>query len=208
MYDPSNPYPTHLGTTLDIGIPCIVSSKRKRFKALAKYIGRVEGEGGFWVGVEVPLSSISSRVDSYYGDPISGASKIQREEDERQWNDGSWGGIRYFSVHSSGAGQDQDDHESVYDDGRPSRRRRLDGKPGFRHGTESRGLKRGMSGTDSLGLSAGGRNTKRMRMRAASPSGSERSDTDGNGGGGGGSRGLFVRPNQVLYVVDAIDGDL
>ncbi|TEB20540.1 hypothetical protein FA13DRAFT_1820091, partial [Coprinellus micaceus] len=43
------------GATLDIGIACIISSKRKRFKAYARYIGEVEGEIGPWVGVEVPL---------------------------------------------------------------------------------------------------------------------------------------------------------
>jgi hypothetical protein len=32
--------------TLDIGIPCIISSKRKRFKAYARYIGEVDEGGG------------------------------------------------------------------------------------------------------------------------------------------------------------------
>ncbi|KAJ3544987.1 hypothetical protein NM688_g5682 [Phlebia brevispora] len=43
------------GATLEIGIPCIISSKKSRFRAYARYIGEVEGEVGPWVGVEVPV---------------------------------------------------------------------------------------------------------------------------------------------------------
>lgn len=43
------------GATLDIGIPCITSSKRKRFKAYVRYISEVEGDINPWVGVEIPL---------------------------------------------------------------------------------------------------------------------------------------------------------
>ena len=41
--------------------------------------------------------------------------------------------------------------------------------------------------------------TKRMRMRSVSPSPSESSSQE--------TRGLFVRPQQVLYVVDAVGSD-
>ncbi|PAV14659.1 hypothetical protein PNOK_0973700 [Pyrrhoderma noxium] len=34
------------GATLNIGIPCLIFSKRKRFRAFARYIGEVEGETG------------------------------------------------------------------------------------------------------------------------------------------------------------------
>ncbi|TBU61766.1 hypothetical protein BD310DRAFT_1036813 [Dichomitus squalens] len=34
--------------TLEIGIPCIISSKKARFRAYARYIGEVEGELGPW----------------------------------------------------------------------------------------------------------------------------------------------------------------
>ncbi|KIY69562.1 hypothetical protein CYLTODRAFT_442612 [Cylindrobasidium torrendii FP15055 ss-10] len=151
------PTPSHAqGATLDIGIPCIISSRRKRFRAYARYIGEVEGEQGPWVGVEVP--------GTYSGNDIG------------EWNDGSWGGVRYFDIR--GAPENWDEFG------------------GYGNSWVTKGTKR--SATDGL---SGGR--KRMRMRSGSPSGSE-SETDM----GAESRGLFVRPQQVLYVVDAIDGDL
>ena len=77
---------------LEVGIPCIISSQWKRFKAYARYIGEVEGEDGSWVGVEVPMGS----SDSW-------SWTVEREEGNgsdsgRQWHDGSWGGIRYFDI--------------------------------------------------------------------------------------------------------------
>ena len=41
--------------------------------------------------------------------------------------------------------------------------------------------------------------TKRMRMRSVSPSPSDSSSSE--------TRGLFVRPQQVLYVIDAVGSD-
>ena len=35
--------PLPKGATLEIGIPCIISSKRARFRAFARYIGEIEG---------------------------------------------------------------------------------------------------------------------------------------------------------------------
>lgn len=40
---------------LEIGILCIISSKRKRFKAYAWSKSKVEGETGPWIVVEVPM---------------------------------------------------------------------------------------------------------------------------------------------------------
>ncbi|KAJ7634430.1 hypothetical protein FB45DRAFT_908880 [Roridomyces roridus] len=159
--------PQPRGAMLEIGIPCIISSKRKRFKAFARYIGEVEGEMGPWVGVEVPAGS---------ADGIAGG---------RQWNDGSWGGIRYFEI--GGAGSESEFGDEGRD--RAARRRRLEGSFG---GTQ-KGLKRE---GDTLG---GARGAK--RIRSASPT---VSDVDGAGE----SRGLFVRPSAVLYVVDAVGADL
>jgi len=152
------------GATLDIGIPCIISSKRKRFKAFARYIGEVEGELGPWVGVEVPVG------DNWTGDKL---------EEGRQWNDGTWGGIRYFEI--GGAGSEWD-----YGDDRAARRRRIDMV------NSNQGLKRA---GDHLSV---GR-AKRFR-RSPSPTASDISTSE--------SRGLFVRPQQVLYVVDAVGSDL
>lgn len=157
------------GATLEIGIPCIVSSKRKRFKAFARYIGEVEGELGPWVGIEVPL-------EAWVGDPSDG----------RQWNDGSWGGIRYFDIGSSGS-----EWEFGADDQQTQRRRKMDWMNGS--GRDIRGLKR-----EGDQLTVGIDRTK--RMRSSSPAASDVSMSE--------SRGLFVRPQQVLYVVDAVGADL
>ncbi|CAL1699854.1 unnamed protein product [Somion occarium] len=144
------------GATLDIGIPCIISSKRARFRAYARYIGEVEGEAGPWVGVEVPVN------DSFPDDKM----------DDRQWNDGSWGGIRYFDIGTLS--------EWEYGDER-IRRRRVDWSTG------SQTLKRE---GDQLNVE------RAKRIRSASPAISDMSVSE--------SRGLFVRPQQVLYVVDAV----
>ncbi|KAJ7649609.1 hypothetical protein B0H17DRAFT_1338695 [Mycena rosella] len=169
--------PSPRGAMLEIGIPCIITSKRKRFKAFARYIGEVEGEAGPWVGVEVPANAAGGMGASV------GAA---------QWNDGSWGGIRYFEIGAAGSEWEYGDESRD----RATRRRRLEGSAGsgggYGYGSQH-GVKRE---GESLG---GGRGAK--RIRSASPA---VSDTDGAGE----SRGLFVRPSAVLYVVDAVGADL
>jgi dynactin complex subunit len=129
--------------------------------AYARYIGEVEGELGPWVGVEVPVG------DSWGDDQL---------EEGRSWNDGSWGGIRYFEIGGYGSEWDYGDDRST--------RRRIDRN-------HSEGLKRE---GDSLV-------TERVkRLRSASPTVSDLSNPE--------SRGLFVRPQQVLYVVDAVGSDM
>jgi len=149
------------GVSLEIGIPCIVSSKRKRFKAYARYIGEVQGEYGPWVGVEVPIPLGESWTDR----------DLDRGWQGTQWNDGTWDGIRYFDIgngmmyggHRRGGGVDW---EYSYDD------------KAFR--------KKGASSVDKM-----------KRVRSASPTVSDASGSE--------SRGLFVRPQQILYVVDAME---
>ncbi|KAH9918771.1 hypothetical protein B0H21DRAFT_768556 [Amylocystis lapponica] len=137
------------GATLDIGIPCIISSKKARFRAYAR-------EAGPWVGVEVPMN-----------------------DNGRQWNDGTWGGIRYFDI---GSASEWDDG-----DGRVVRRRGFDWVSGL--------------GKSSLKREGDQLNVERAkRLRSASPAVSDMSNSE--------SRGLFVRPQQVLYVVDAVGSDL
>lgn len=176
------------GATLEIGIPCIISSKRKRFKAYARYIGEVEGELGPWVGVEVPVG------ESWGGD--------QDMDNERQWHDGTWGGVRYFEIGSAA----ESEWEYGAGDERASRRRRLDlssgsgsgygggygGGYGSVFGGEKGLLKR--EGDDQLSVG------RAKRFRSVSPAVSDASGSE--------SRGLFVRPQQVLYVVDAVGSDL
>jgi len=152
------------GATLEIGIPCIISSKRARFRAFARYIGEVEGESGPWVGVEVPIG------DNWPGDKL----------DARQWNDGTWGGMRYFDL---GNGSEWD-----YGDERAARRRRFDW---VSNTGRDKGLKRE---GDQLSID------RAKRLRSASPAVSDVTTAE--------SRGLFVRPQQVLYVVDAVGSDL
>ncbi|KAF9078468.1 hypothetical protein BDP27DRAFT_1309623 [Rhodocollybia butyracea] len=201
----TSPYPTHLGSTLSIGIPCIVSSKRRRFRALARYIGEVEGELGPWVGVEVPINDVDKEKDVVM-------------EDVRPWHDGTWRGIRYFDVSkgpgSNNGGASGEEWGDSMDDSRTLKRRGAKENPSaYSYNSYNKGTKRrvdqwsGDSQSTSRYGTYGVGSSKRMRMgmmaRSASPSMS-----DGGQVGGTESRGLFVRPQQVLYVVDAIDGDL
>jgi hypothetical protein len=137
------------GSTLDIGIPCIITSKRAKFRALARYIGEIAGEAGSWVGVEVP-------VDEHWpAERLAG----------RQWHDGSWGGVRYFDL---GAGSEWDI-----------------GAGAVRRAPKREG--------EVLAVD------RAKRFRSVSPAVSDVSMTE--------SRGLFVRPQQVLYVVDAVGSE-
>ncbi|KAI0630919.1 hypothetical protein C8Q77DRAFT_1062198 [Trametes polyzona] len=154
------------GATLDIGIPCIISSKKARFRAYARYIGEVEGEVGPWVGVEVPLN------DAWPDDKLEG----------RQWHDGTWGGIRYFDIGAAS--------EWEFGQDTTARRRRNEWLSTL--GKDPKGsLKRE---GDQLSIE------RAKRLRSVSPAVSDMSS--------GESRGLFVRPQQVLYVVDAVGTDL
>ena len=152
------------GATLEIGIPCIISSKRARFRAYARYIGEVEGELGPWVGVEVPIG------DAWPGD---------RLDDGRQWHDGTWGGVRYFDIGLNASGGSGG---GWGDDGEAPRRRVVDGKGSLKREGDQLGIERS------------------KRLRSVSPAVSDMSGTE--------SRGLFVRPQQVLYVIDAVGADL
>ncbi|KAJ3827920.1 hypothetical protein EV361DRAFT_794263 [Lentinula raphanica] len=203
--DDESPFPTHLGATLSIGIPCIVSSKRKRFRALARYIGEVEGELGPWVGVEVPINDEKGRDK----DVVMGNT-----EDLRQWNDGTWRGIRYFDITKGPSNGGSGGTAEEWGDSMDDRAMTGSSRPRLGHGntpssyTYSKGMKRRVDqwSGDSSTTRYGTTSSKRMRMgmmaRSASPSISD----SGQGSYGVESRGLFVRPQQVLYVVDAIDG--
>jgi len=159
------------GATLDIGIPCIISSKRKRFRAFARYIGEVFGESGPWVGVEVP-------IDTWVGDVTDG----------RAWCDGSWGGIRYFDIGGNGSEWEF----GASEDTRAPRRRKTEWSNGP-------SILKGSGGTKREGDQLHVGLDRMKRMRSASPAASDMSAE---------SMGLFVRPQQVLYVVDAVGADL
>lgn len=108
--------------------------------------------------------------------------------DARAWHDGTWGGVRYFDIGSS-------TEWDFGDDVRTMRRKRLDGLStigiGGKGGGGGRNLKREGGQLDSV--------RKEKRRRSVSPAGSDTMAAE--------SRGLFVRPQQVLYVVDAVGSD-
>ncbi|KAG8811918.1 hypothetical protein FRC17_002280 [Serendipita sp. 399] len=141
------------GITLNVGIPCIITSRRARFRAFARYLGEIIGERGPWIGVEVPLGEFAAN------DKLEG----------RDWHDGSWNGIRYFDIQNAG-----------WDDDEKAKRRRM-GPYGFGRKKETE---------SSLSV-----DQRSYRLRSASPAVSDVSTYE--------SRGLFVRPQQVLYVIDA-----
>lgn len=156
------------GASLNVGIPCIVTSKRSRFRAFARYIGEVEGENGPWVGVEVPIS------ENWGSDKLDG----------RQWNDGSWGGVQYFQLNQGSIEWEEAEE-------RAARRRRLEQINAIIY-QDSKGVKRS---ADLLSIE------RSKRMRSSSPVASETSAVSD-------VRGLFVRPQQILYVIGAVDADV
>ena len=185
-----NVTPQARGVTLKIGIPCIVSSKRKRFKAYARYIGEVQGEHGPWVGVEVPIPLGESWADRDLDCSWQGT----------QWNDGTWGGIRYFEIGNGtmtgghrgggvGGGGGGADWEYSYDD-KVTRRKGANSISTSTWSSSSFLKERGMVGVGVV--------DKVKRVRSASP-------TTVSDASGLESRGLFVRPQQILYVVDAVE---
>lgn len=151
------------GVTLNVGIPCLITSNRAKYKAFARYIGEIHGEQGPWVGVEVPVA------DTWGPEKLEG----------RYWNDGSIGGTRYFEV---GAGSTPwDDSEE-----RAARRRRLEAV-----------LLSAGSGKKREGDPVSMDTNRLKRLRSVSPAMSDMSTME--------SRGLFVRPSDVIYVFDAVD---
>lgn len=137
----------------------------------------MEGEDGPWVGVEVPVGE--SWAGEMSGSAFGGINA-------RQWNDGTWGGIRYFDIGSGGSEWD-------YGDDRAAVMRRIEWVSSKTNSLkDSKGyLKRE---GDQLTVD------RAKRFRSVSPAASDVSNAE--------SRGLFVRPQQVLYVVDAVGSDL
>jgi len=103
--------------------------------------------------------------------------------DGRQWNDGSWGGVQYFQINQ---GSDWEEAED-----RAARRRRLEQINAVMY-QDSKGVKRS---ADLLSIE------RAKRMRSSSPVASESSAVAD-------VRGLFVRPQQILYVIGAVDADV
>lgn len=183
----------------------MISSKRSRFKAFARYIGEVAGEDGPWIGVEVPVS------DGWSAERLEG----------RAWNDGTYGGVRYFEIGPSSslsgsmmAGMMEEEENEE----RAARRRRVDAVMMRSHSPTSSfigggagSIRGGVGAADTMSLSSLASSNRRKRegdslfveqerlkrLRSASPAVSESSSME--------SRGLFVRPSQILLVMDAQD---
>ncbi|KAL0573753.1 hypothetical protein V5O48_008196 [Marasmius crinis-equi] len=215
--EPRDPPPHLNGATLEIGIPCIVhvtlppmpsmssmnGSKmagRKKLKALAKYIGQIEGEDGNWVGVEVPSAALSSSASKASPNPntdvemsdsgISLPPVSARKTKNPGWHDGTYQGIRYFALSaptnsSSNKKEQWGDADETPAGGYYQSSHRKFASAGV-------GTVRKRFGDSEVGGTVG-RHNKRLKTQTA--------------GGTTEKRGLFVRPQQVLYVVDAIDGD-
>ena len=106
--------------------------------------------------------------------------------DGRAWCDGSWGGIRYFDIGGNGS-------EWEFGTGEDTRAPRRKAEWGMSTFKGSGGTKRE---GDQLYVGL----DRMRRMRSTSPAASDLSTSE--------SMGLFVRPQQVLYVVDAVGADL
>ncbi|KAG7095338.1 hypothetical protein E1B28_006100 [Marasmius oreades] len=215
--EPRDPPPHLHGATLDIGIPCIVQatlppppssstlngsklSGRKKFKALAKYIGQVEGEDGSWVGVEVPSASSTFSASTVPSPNLntdvemsdSGISippSLMKSPKNSGWHDGTYQGIRYFTLSAPAASSSNKKEQWGDADETPAGGYYLSSHKKFASagvGTVRKRVETEVGGTV-------GRNNKRLKIQSS--------------GGAAEKRGLFVRPQQVLYVVDAIDGD-
>jgi len=117
-----------------------------------------------------------------------GADKL----DGRDWNDGSLDGVRYFEI---GSAANSDEGEE-----RATRRRRLDymadsATASITGSISSGALNRRKREGDQLLVEQ----DRLKRIRSVSPAVSDVSSME--------SRGLFVRPQQILLVIDAQEQD-
>lgn len=188
---------TH-GTQLTLGIPCIVAPRNvrtqkplARFRATVKYIGPLAGHTGAWVGVEVPLPLPAALEGESSNDGTLGIGA-------GGWNDGTWAGVRYFLL---GPPRGERSGEA----GRERRRRiaRMVGKSETEIESE-------WDDADPRGLDADGPAPAKRRKDASGVKyGAVRSTLTGKDGEQAGkaeqseTRGLFIRPSDVLWVVSS-----
>ncbi|KAK0548505.1 hypothetical protein OC846_004454 [Tilletia horrida] len=202
-----------VGTPLILGIPCIISprnsqtGKTARLRATVKYIGPIKGRRGSWLGVEVPYPLPAGVEDSSLG----------------TFNDGSDDGYRYFGLGVPPPPSDEDLVMSEVDSGdattmeRQARRRRIAGvvraasmalnSGGTEYQQDRSSAGSASPGTDEAGLSpdsAGAppsaKRLKNIRGGAAASLAMKR-QLSAEREAPGETRGLFIRPNEVLFVV-------
>ncbi|EGG06777.1 uncharacterized protein MELLADRAFT_62956 [Melampsora larici-populina 98AG31] len=188
---PGGPLP---GFPLLVGIPCVVATTTTlpdgmiqpiKFRAVVKYLGKTFFGSGEWVGVEV-------------------AEKENMPE--KEWNEGMIDGIRYFEL-----GQESNESKSRLmrnlsatpsgagpglDRNSPSSRLGSPGS-GSRSGTSS--VNGGEFGVGSLGLrptmnSNNSRSSSRLKHVGSDE------EIDGISNGLVPTRGLFVKPHEVIFV--------
>lgn len=76
------PVSSTVGVPLNVGIPCIVNvpgqTKRSRCRAFTRYLGRLVGEKGPWVGLELAEGGVGTFLNTH--------------------QDGTYGNVKYFQV--------------------------------------------------------------------------------------------------------------
>jgi hypothetical protein len=159
------------GSSLSVGIPCIVALSQGRvhkFKAMARYIGRLDSAKmtGEWVGVEVE-------------ERFLGKTGLQ-ETEGRFICDGTFEGRRYFRLEQHGSSLRRASHAN------------------FGQTASIRGRLRGGSTAphDIYGR-------RGMRSASASPVPWQRVDDENSSPGK--TVALFVRPNEIVFVLEATE---
>ncbi|KAE8231903.1 hypothetical protein CF326_g3079 [Tilletia indica] len=194
------------GTNLILGIPCIISprdsqtGKSARLRATVKYIGPLKGRRGSWLGVEVPFP-LPSGIEE---DNLGGL------------NDGSDQGVRYFVLGLPNASENDGDRDmsDVENDDplkeveleRRARRRRIAGvvraasealsSGGSDYHADSNG-----GSYDNLSPESANGQPSAKRLKNLRGAGMAMKRQLSSSEGGGETRGLFIRPHEVLFVV-------
>ncbi|CAD6949928.1 unnamed protein product [Tilletia controversa] len=192
------------GTNLILGIPCIISprntqtGKSARLRATVKYIGPLKGRRGSWLGVEVPFP-LPSGVEE---DSLGGL------------NDGSDDGIRYFvlglpdTTENDGDRSMSDVENDEVELGRRARRRRIAGvvraasEALSSGGSDYQADSSNGSSVDNLSpeSAAGPPSAKRLKgLRGTGLAMKRQGSSDREAAAE--TRGLFIRPHDVLFVV-------
>ncbi|KAK0527561.1 hypothetical protein OC835_004937 [Tilletia horrida] len=202
------------GTNLILGIPCIISprnsqtGKSSRLRATVKYIGPLKGRRGSWLGVEVPFPlPLGVEEDSLGG-----------------LNDGSDAGVRYFVLGAPEPVQEEDyEMSDAENEGgqastdRRARRKRIAGvvraasEALSSGGSDYHSSSNGAVGSSNLSESVGSLSpdsatgqpsaAKRLKNLRGTGLAMKRHLSSDREAAQGETRGLFIRPNEVLFVV-------
>lgn len=164
------------GTQLSLGIPCVIAPRNKsgkviRFRATVKYIGPLNDNTKPMVGVEVTLPLANGVEEAFY-----------------EFHDGSYKGIRYFDIGDSTRSIDV----SLELSHKPERQARQLRLAQIMQGRSSNSSIDGpLAGITGLELA---RPSSVKRRKDISGIGLDSSPSLP-------SRGLFIQPSEVLWVV-------